>query len=64
MLLVGVFLPEEDADLYAQDIFAQYPQWDAAKNNAYASIAESFYLGPYNAVGIQKLNDAITAVAG
>ncbi len=64
VLLVGVFLPEEDADLYAQDIFAQYPQWDAAKNNAYASIAESFYLGPYNAVGIQKLNDAITAVAG
>jgi iron complex transport system substrate-binding protein len=64
VLLVGVFMPEEDADLYAQDIFAQYPQWDAAKNNAYASIAESFYLGPYNAVGIQKLNDAITAVAG
>ena len=64
VLLVGVFLPDEDADLYAKDIFAQYPQWDAAKNNAYASIAESFYLGPYNAVGIQKLNDAITAVAG
>ena len=64
VLLVGVFQPGEDADLYAKDIFAKYPQWNAAKNNAYASIAESFYLGPYNAVGIQKLNDAINTVAG
>ena len=58
----GVFLPGEDAELYAQDIFAQFPQWDAAKNNAWISIAESFYLGPYNPVGIQKLADAIAAL--
>jgi iron complex transport system substrate-binding protein len=62
VLVVGVFLPGEDADVYAADIFAQYPQWDAAKNNAYISIAESFYLGPYNSIGIRKLADAISAV--
>lgn len=62
VLAVGVFLPGEDAELYAQDIFAQFPQWEAAKNNAWISIAESFYLGPYNSVGIQKLADAIAAI--
>ncbi|MCB1002348.1 MAG: ABC transporter substrate-binding protein [Acidimicrobiales bacterium] len=62
VLAVGVFLPGEDAELYAKDIFAQFPQWEAAKNNAWISIAESFYLGPYNSVGIQKLADAIAAL--
>ena len=62
VLAVGVFLPGEDAEQYAKDIFAQFPQWDAAKNNAWISIADSFYLGPYNSVGIQKLADAIAAL--
>ncbi len=62
VLVVGLFMPGENADDYAAQIFAQYPQWDAAKNNRYTSIAETFYLGPYNAVGIQKIADAITAV--
>ena len=62
VLVVGLFMPGENVDDYAKQIFAAYPQWDAAKNNRYTSIAESFYLGPYNAVGIQKIADAIAAV--
>ena len=62
VLIVGIFMPGENVDEYAAQIFAQYPQWDAAKNNRYASIAETFYLGPYNAVGIQKIAEAIAAV--
>lgn len=61
VLIVGLFMPGENADDYAAQLFAQYPQWNAAKNNAYSSIAESFYLGPYNAVGIKKIADAIAA---
>jgi iron complex transport system substrate-binding protein len=59
VLVVGLFMPGESADDYAAQIFAQYPQWTAAKNNSYISIAESFYLGPYNAVAIEKIATAI-----
>ena len=62
VLVVGLFLPGEDADVYAADIFAQFPQWEAAKNNTYISIAESFYLGPHNAVAIDKIAGAIASI--
>lgn len=62
VLVVGLFMPGENADDYAAQIFAQYPQWSAAKNNRYISIAESFYLGPYNAVAIEKIAAAIAQV--
>jgi len=63
VLVIGLFMPGEDADAYAAQIFAQYPQWTAAQNNAYTSVAESVYLGPYNAVGIQKIADAIAKLS-
>jgi iron complex transport system substrate-binding protein len=62
VLAVGVFLPGEDAELYKADIFGNFPQWSAAQNDAWISIAETFYLGPYNYVGIEKLAEAIAAV--
>ena len=62
VLVIGLFMPGERADDYAAQIFAQYPQWSAAQNNAYTSVAESVYLGPYNAVGIEKIADAIAAL--
>jgi iron complex transport system substrate-binding protein len=62
VLMVGLFFPGESAEDYAAAIFAQYPQWDAAKNNAFVAVSDSFYLGPYNAVGIQKIADAIAAL--
>ena len=62
VLMVGLFFPGESAEDYAAAIFAQYPQWDAAKNNAFVAVSDSFYLGPYNAVGIKKIADAIAAL--
>jgi iron complex transport system substrate-binding protein len=62
VLMVGLFFAGENAADYAAAIFAQYPQWDAAKNNAFVAVSDSFYLGPYNAVGIQKIADAIAAL--
>ncbi len=59
VLVVGVFLPGEDPAAYAADILSQYPQWDAAVNDNWISIAESFYLGPYNYVGVEKLAAAV-----
>jgi iron complex transport system substrate-binding protein len=62
VLVVGLFQPGENADDYAKQIFAKYPQWNAAKANNYTSVAESFYLGPFNAVGIDKIAKAIAKV--
>lgn len=62
VLAVGVFLPDEKAELYRDDIFKLFPQWAAAQNDSWISIAETFYLGPYNYVGIEKLAEAIAAI--
>lgn len=62
VLVVGLFAPGESADDYAKAIFAQYPQWNAAKTNTYISIAETIYLGPYNAEGIEKIAAAVAKV--
>lgn len=61
VLVIGLFLPDEDADRYAEQIFAAYPQWDAAKGGVSTSVSDSFYLGPYNDVAIQRIADAIAA---
>ena len=62
MLAVGVFLPAEDPNKYRADMFKSFPQWAAAQHDSWTSIAETFYLGPYNYVGIEKLAKAIAAV--
>ena len=61
VLVIGVYLPDDDPDAYAEALFAQYPQWTASQNKAYTVVAESVYLGPFNDVGIQKIADAIAA---
>lgn len=62
VLAIGVFMDGEDADAYAQEIFDMYPQWNAAKTNTYIVVSDSVYLGPYNAIAIQKIADAIATV--
>jgi iron complex transport system substrate-binding protein len=63
VLVIGVYLPDDDPDAYAEALFAQYPQWTASQNKAYTVVAESVYLGPFNDVGIQKIADAIAATS-
>ena len=62
VLVIGLFMEGEDAAAYAAQIFAMYPQWDAAKTNTFTSVADSPYLGPYNAIAIQKIADAIATI--
>ncbi|MEZ5406928.1 MAG: ABC transporter substrate-binding protein [Acidimicrobiales bacterium] len=59
VLVVGLFAPGEDAAVYAQGLFDQFPNWPASKTKTYTSVSESVYLGPYNAVAIEKIAEAI-----
>ena len=63
VLVIGLFMEGEDPAAYAAAIFAMYPQWDAAKTGTYTVVAESAYLGPHNAIAIQKIADAIATLA-
>ncbi|MFN8233677.1 MAG: ABC transporter substrate-binding protein [Actinomycetota bacterium] len=59
VLAVGLFQPTDDAKEMAEALFAQYPQWSASKNKAYVGVADGVYLGPNNAIAIEKLAKAI-----
>jgi iron complex transport system substrate-binding protein len=62
VLVIGLFLPDENADVYAEELFKQYPEWSASKTGTYTSVADSFYLGPLNAVAIEKIGKAIASL--
>ncbi len=62
VLAIGVFMDGEDAAAYAQEIFEMYPQWNASETNTYIVVSDSVYLGPYNAIAIQKIADAIATL--
>jgi iron complex transport system substrate-binding protein len=61
VLVIGLFLPDEDAALLAEDLFAQYPQWEASKTKTYTSVSDSIYLGPFNAIAVEKISAAIAS---
>lgn len=63
VLVIGLYLPDDDPDTFAEALFAQYPQWAASKNKAYTVVSDSVYLGPFNDIGIQKIADAIAAAS-
>lgn len=39
----------------AKNILAQFPQWDATIHNRYLIVTDSIYLGPNNAVAVNKI---------
>lgn len=55
VLVLGRFTAAEDAKTEAEKLFAAYPQWEAAKNKRFVSLADSAYLGPHNALAIEKI---------
>ncbi|MBD8585308.1 ABC transporter substrate-binding protein [Frigoribacterium sp. CFBP 8766] len=55
ILVVGGFTRGEDLDAEAAALFAEYPQWDAAKNNSYVTVSDGVYVGPTNAAAIDKI---------
>ncbi|MBP2327995.1 iron complex transport system substrate-binding protein [Kibdelosporangium banguiense] len=58
VLVIGVYQPQERVDVLAGDLFAKFPQWEAARTRTFTSLSDSFYLGPLNAVAVQKISDA------
>lgn len=59
VLVVGLFTPDENGDALAARLFAAYPQWNAAKTKTYAVVSDSVYLGPLNALGVEKISEVL-----
>ena len=62
VLVIGLFQANEKADVYAKDLFSKYPDWAASKTKSYTTVSDSFYLGPLNAIAIEKIASAIALV--
>ncbi|MET1073328.1 MAG: ABC transporter substrate-binding protein [Umezawaea sp.] len=58
VLVIGVFQATENAELFAGDLFAKFPQWEASRTRTFTSVSDSVYLGPLNAVAVEKIADA------
>lgn len=59
VLVVGLFQPGEDPAAEAKKLFTAYPQWQAAKTGTYAVVSDGVYLGPLNALAVEKLAKVI-----
>jgi iron complex transport system substrate-binding protein len=53
--LIVVNYQNPDPDGSARKILAQFPQWDATRNNRYLVLSDSIYLGPSNDVAVDKI---------
>lgn len=53
VIIVSYLNPDPAAD--AAKLFAQFPQWEAAKNKKFVVLSDSVYLGPNNATGVDRL---------
>ncbi len=58
LLVLGAFTPNERPAEDAARLFAAYPQWAAAKNNAWVAVSDGMYLGTTNAWAIEKIAKA------
>jgi len=58
VLVIGLFQPNEDAELLANDLFAKFPGWRASKTRTFTSLSDGFYLGPLNTAAVRKIADA------
>ncbi|PRY39645.1 iron complex transport system substrate-binding protein [Umezawaea tangerina] len=58
VLVIGLFQASEKAELFADDLFRKFPQWEASKTRTFTSVSDSIYLGPLNAIAVRKIADA------
>ncbi len=58
VLVVGAFTPQEKPDQAAAEILKKFPQWKASKNKTYTTVSDGVYLGPLNALAIEKIAKA------
>jgi iron complex transport system substrate-binding protein len=57
VLVIGLSDPAEKdrAKQLADQLFTQYPQWEAAKRKTYAVISDGAFIGPANAYAVEKI---------
>ncbi|SFY12003.1 ABC transporter substrate-binding protein [Streptomyces atratus] len=53
--LVVIGYNDPDPTAYAKKLLKEFPQWSAAKNDAYVVLSDSIYLGPSNDVAVEKI---------
>jgi iron complex transport system substrate-binding protein len=53
LVVVNFMSPDSDAD--AAKLFDQFPRWDAAKDKTYVVLSDSIYLGPSNAIAVDRI---------
>ncbi|MFJ4966506.1 ABC transporter substrate-binding protein [Streptomyces sp. NPDC088729] len=53
--LVVISYNDPDPTAYAEKLLKEFPQWSAAKNDAYVVLSDSIYLGPSNDVAVEKI---------
>jgi len=58
VLVIGMFQPNEDGKLLAEDLFKKFPGWQASKTKTFTTVSDGFYLGPLNTVAVEKIANA------
>ena len=58
VLVIGMFQPDEDGELLAEDLFEKFPGWEASKSRTFTTVSDGFYLGPLNTIAVGKISDA------
>ncbi|MBV2356716.1 ABC transporter substrate-binding protein [Streptomyces sp. J2-1] len=53
--LVVIAYNDPNPAAYAKKLLKEFPQWPAAKKNAYVTLSDSMYLGPSNDVAVSKV---------
>ncbi|REE96484.1 ABC transporter substrate-binding protein [Thermomonospora umbrina] len=59
VLVVGRFTPGDAPEAEAAKLFAAFPQWNASRTKTFTVISDSAYLGPLNALGVEKIAKAV-----
>jgi iron complex transport system substrate-binding protein len=58
VLVIGLFQPDEDGVLLAEDLFTTFPQWEASRTKTFTTVSDGFYLGPLNVAAVRKIANA------
>ncbi|MFE7976086.1 hypothetical protein [Streptomyces shenzhenensis] len=60
VLVIGLSDPSEKGKVkqLANQLFKQYPQWEASKTKTYTSVSDGAFIGPTNAYAVEKIADA------
>ncbi|WP_340380280.1 ABC transporter substrate-binding protein [Streptomyces sp. SS7] len=57
--LVVIAYNDPNPAAYAKKLLKEFPQWPAAKKNAYVTLSDSMYLGPSNDLAVEKIAEML-----